>query len=279
MFKRLRSTWLAGGGAVLLVLAMTGIAATAALASEPTVVTDPAEAPVVDTLLTFQDLNGDGIDDDCAASEVTPDALAAAAAFLLVDVDHNGTISTTEAAHSDWVGGVNCNHGGFVSWVAHNFAEACDEGDGSETVPVTTAVAACAEETEETEEAASPTLLTWEDVNGDGIDDDCAASAVSADAAAAAAAMVLVDVNADGKISTTEAAHSDWVGGKNCNHGGFVSWVAHNSDAKAVGTESAKKDQAAKDAAKAAKAKPDHAAKGAKANKGHGKGHTKVTSS
>ena len=76
--------------------------------------TDPAEPPVVDTLLTFEDLNGDGIDDDCAASVVTPDAIAAAAVFLLVDLDHDGTISTTEAAHSDWVGGVNCNHGGYV---------------------------------------------------------------------------------------------------------------------------------------------------------------------
>ena len=36
-----------------------------------------------------------------------------------------------------------------------------------------------------------------------------------------------VDTNADGVISTTEAAHSARTGGKNCNHGGYVSWIAH----------------------------------------------------
>ena len=141
-------------------------------------------------------------------------------------------------------------------------------------MPVTTAIATC-DGTEETEDAASPTLRTWEDLNGDGVDDDCATSAVSADPAAAAAALLVVDVNADGKISTTEAAHSDWVGGVNCNHGGFVSWVTQSWDKNADGAEAAKKNQAAKGALKEAKAKPDHAAKGAKANKGNGKGHSK----
>lgn len=123
MFNRFRSTWLAGGGAVLLVLSITGMAAAAALVSDSTtIVVDPTEPAVGATLLTFEDLNGDGIDDDCAAP-VAPDAAAAAAAFLLVDTDADGTISTTEAAHSDWVGGKNCNHGGFVSWVSHNKAE------------------------------------------------------------------------------------------------------------------------------------------------------------
>jgi hypothetical protein len=271
MLKRLRSTWLAGGGAVLLALSMTGLVAAA---GHPSDTTDPAV--VSPTLLTFEDVNGDGIDDDCAASAVTEDADAAAAAFLVVDTNADGTISTTEAAHSDWVGGANCNHGGYVSWVAQSTDDACDEADESETAPVTTIVAACDEETEETEEAASPTVLTFEDVNGDGIDDDCAASAVTADPTAAAAAFLLVDANADGKISTTEAAHSEWVGGANCNHGGFVSWVAHNSDAGSDGAAAAK---AAKDALKA---KPDHAAKqdvkarhahAVKANKSHGKGH------
>ena len=41
--------------------------------------------------------------------------------------------------------------------------------------------------------------------------------------------MAAVDVNADGVISVTEAAHSGWVGGKNCNHGGYVSRVAHGT--------------------------------------------------
>jgi hypothetical protein len=253
MLNRLRSTWLAGGGAVLLVLSMAGMSAAAVLAADtPTVVTDPAEPVVIDTSRTFEDVNGDGIDDDCAVSPVVADAPAAAAAFLLVDTDHDGTISTTEAAHSDWVGGVNCNHGGFVSWVSNGSGEETDETD----------------ETEATDAAVSPTLLTFEDVNGDGIDDDCAASAVTADPAAAAAAFLLVDTNADGKISTTEAAHSTWVGGKNCNHGGFVSWVAHNKDKASADAEAAKKDHAAKDALKAEKTAKQ-------ANKGHGKGHGK----
>ena len=124
MFQRLRSTWLAGGGAVLLVLSITGMAAAAGLASDTTTVVSDEVAPAVSpTLLTFEDVNGDGIDDDCAVSPVTEDAPAAAAAFLLIDTNADGKISTTEAAHSDWVGGKNCNHGGFVSWVAHNKAE------------------------------------------------------------------------------------------------------------------------------------------------------------
>ena len=250
MFNRFRSTWLAGGGAVLLVLSITGMAAAAALVSDSTtIVVDPTEPAVGATLLTFEDLNGDGIDDDCAAP-VAPDAAAAAAAFLLVDTDADGTISTTEAAHSDWVGGKNCNHGGFVRWVSH----------GSDDV---TGV------TEETEVAVSPTILTFEDLDGDGVDDDCAASPVTANPAAAAAAFLLVDTDADGTISTTEAAHSDWVGGKNCNHGGFVRWVSHN---KAEEAKAAKKDQASKDALKAKpahKVKPVHD-KPAKVAKAHG---------
>ena len=250
MLNRLRSTWLAGGGAVLLILSMTGIAAASRLASDTiTPVTDAAPAPISPTLLTFEDLNGDGIDDDCAVSAIAPDPIAAAAAFLAIDTNADGTISTTEAAHSDWVGGVNCNHGGYVSWVAQNMGEGSDE----------------TEETEETETSVSPTLLTFEDLNGDGIDDDCAGSTAAADAAAAAAALLAIDTDVDGKISTTEAAHSDWVGGRNCNHGGFVSWAAHN---KAEGTEAAKaakKDPAARDALKAQKT-----AKDSKANKGQG---------
>src|SRR4029079_1967367 len=39
-----------------------------------------------------------------------------------------------------------------------------------------------------------------------------------ADAAGKAA-----DTNGDGTISVSEAAHTDWVGGKNCNLGGYVS--------------------------------------------------------
>ena len=39
-------------------------------------------------------------------------------ALTAADLDHDGAISVSEAAQSDWVGGKNCNHGGYVSSVA-----------------------------------------------------------------------------------------------------------------------------------------------------------------
>ena len=92
---------------MLLVLSMTGLAAAAPLVDDTT----PA------TLATFEDLNGNGIDDDCETA-VTADAAAVTAAMAAVDLDADGVVSTSEAAHSGWIGGKNCNHGGYVSWVA-----------------------------------------------------------------------------------------------------------------------------------------------------------------
>src|SRR5829696_7467844 len=114
MLKHLRSTWLAGAGAALLILSMTGLAGAATLVDDTT----PA------TLSTFEDLNGNGIDDDCETG-VTEDAAAVTAAMAAVDVDADGVISVTEAAHSSWVGGTNCNDGGYVSTVAAAAADAC----------------------------------------------------------------------------------------------------------------------------------------------------------
>ena len=65
MMRKLRSRSLAGAGAVLLVLSMTGLAAAATLVDDTT----PA------TLSTFEDLNGNGIDDDCETA-VTANAAA-----------------------------------------------------------------------------------------------------------------------------------------------------------------------------------------------------------
>ena len=121
MFRNLRSTWLAGSGAVLLVLSMSGLAAAATLVDDTT----PA------TIATFEDLNGNGIDDDCETAVVAnPDAVTTAMAG--VDTNADGLISTTEAAHSSWVGGLNCNHGGYVSTVAQGTADACDETEAPE---------------------------------------------------------------------------------------------------------------------------------------------------
>ena len=46
------------------------------------------------------------------------------------DLDGDGTISTSEAAQTDWVGGTNCNHGGYVSTVAQGTE---DDSDANET--------------------------------------------------------------------------------------------------------------------------------------------------
>jgi hypothetical protein len=80
----------------------------------------------VDTTATYEDIDGNGIDDDCQAVPAVEDLTAAAAELLTVDLDANGIISTTEAAHSPRIGGKNCNHGGYVSWIAHQKGE-CTE--------------------------------------------------------------------------------------------------------------------------------------------------------
>ena len=118
MLRRSRSTWLASAGAGLLILSMTGLAAAAPLVDDTT----PA------TLATFEDLNGNGTDDDCETA-VTADAEAATAAMAAVDLDADGVISTSEAAHSGWIGGKNCNHGGYVSTVARGSADETDVTD------------------------------------------------------------------------------------------------------------------------------------------------------
>ena len=110
MLKR-RSRWLAGTAGLFLVLSMSGVAMG---------VTPPDAVPDVDTTATFEDVDGNGIDDDCQAEEAVaaPDAVTAEQAA--VDTNADGVISTTEAAHSARTGGKNCNHGGYVSWIAQH---------------------------------------------------------------------------------------------------------------------------------------------------------------
>ena len=117
MVHHMRSKWLAGTGAVLLALSMTGLAAAATVVDDTTA-----------TLATFEDLNGNGIDDDCETA-VVANTDAVTTALTVVDANADGVVSTTEAAHSDWVGGANCNHGGYVSTVANSTSDTCDEGD------------------------------------------------------------------------------------------------------------------------------------------------------
>lgn len=110
MLKR-RSRWLAGAAGLFLVLSMSGVAMG---------VTPPDAVPDVDTTATFEDVDGNGIDDDCQAevAVAAPDTVTAEQAT--VDTDADGVISTTEAAHSARIGGENCNHGGYVSWIAQH---------------------------------------------------------------------------------------------------------------------------------------------------------------
>ena len=115
MLTRFRSRWLAGGGAVLLVMSLSGMAAAATLVSDSTdpVVTpgDPAVG-TTDTTRTFEDVDGNGVDDDCQdlAPVALPDVVAAA--FAAVDLNGDGTISTSDAAQSDWVPAWQLSSGG-----------------------------------------------------------------------------------------------------------------------------------------------------------------------
>ena len=247
MLTRLRSTWLAGGGAVLLMLSVSGIAAGAAFVADTAQTVLPAE-PLegeTDTTLTFEDIDGNGVDDDCQDVAAVEDADAAQAAMVAADLDADGTISVSEAAQSDWVGGKNCNHGGYVSTVAHDACDEGDEGDEPEIVPVVAVEETCAEEAEEAEET--------EDETDEPAPAECEAPVVAPVVAPVAEEDTPVDTapNAHGKL-VSEVAQSDAVGGKNCNHGGAVS-------------EAAKKDHGD---ARANAAKKAH-------EKGHGKGHGK----
>jgi hypothetical protein len=209
-------------------MSLSGMAAAATLVSDSTdpLVTpgDPA-AGTTDTTLTFEDLDGNGVDDDC--QDVAPVALpeVVAAAFAAVDLNGDGTISTSEAAQSDWVGGPNCNHGGYVSGVAGTpdgcgdtqdstgatgaTDEGSDQDEGTDGTPVTTTdavTATCQTGTVTTE--TPPTVCTPPVVPAPVVE-----------------APVDTSPNAHGK-AVSLVAQSDAVGGKNCNHGGAVSAAA-----------------------------------------------------
>ncbi len=134
MIDRKRPSWLALGGAAILTLVLSSVV----LGADPLALAGPTPESETDPLVsatigTWEDTDGNGIDDDCQET-VEADPVAAAAADVAVDTDGDGTVSVTEAAHSERVGGTNCNHGGYVSIVAQ--AEDAEE------------------ETEEAEEAA-----------------------------------------------------------------------------------------------------------------------------
>jgi len=239
MFRKMRSTWLAGSGAVLLVLSMSGLAAAATLVADTT----PA------TIATFEDLNGNGIDDDCETA-VVANADAVTTAMTAVDANADGVISTAEAAQSSWVGGLNCNHGGYVSTVARSTTDTCDEPEAPEAPE---ADETSDETTDETigESTETTPVASTTDCSTDTSTTETDSAAKDAARAACEAALAAGTPIVLAPMSHVELAQSDVVGGKNCNHGGAVSEA--NKAAKAERDAARQAAREARDAARALK--------------------------
>ena len=271
MLTRLRSTWLAGSGAIFLALALTGVAAGAtvlatatATGPAPEVATDPL---IVDTTSTFEDVDGDGVDDDCDDA-VVADAEAATAAALAVDADGDGVISTTEAAHSNRVGGKNCNQGGYVSGIAHD-DDCTDSGEAAAPTDAPASGQLAVMEPTPDDDADGPVGDGTEDGScGEAGDEESDDAETAAPKATDAACVVVAAPTADPTVTGPNAhgawvssvARSDAVGGKNCNHGGAVREAARDKAAKQAAKEAAKAErEAAKAEREAAKAERDAA--------------------
>jgi hypothetical protein len=259
MLVRLRSTVLAWGGAMLLILSATGLVAAASLVGDTTL------APSS----TFVDTNGDGIADSCQDA-VVADQAAVDAAMLAADLNHDGTISVSEAAQTDWTGGLNCNHGGYVSTVARGSGDDCSAAgttEGSTQAPAgSTETPDGADEGDQGEGGTDDAIEAPEANAGDCSTDSaepttqqtdtptvCDTTTPEAPTAPAAGEQTPTDTapNAHGKAVSTVAQDKTAVGGKNCNHGGAVSEAAHQDHGQHGNAEK-------------------HAGKH---GKGHGKGH------
>ena len=175
----------------------------------------------------FVDVNGNGIDDTCETTPVEPDEDAAKAADAAVDTDGDGTISVSEAAHSDRIGGKNCNHGGYVSWVAQG---SC--ADPTPT-PAEPALVTGPEPDDTTEQAAAETRTCNE--QADETTDEATEADATEDAQADATCEEVAPPERDPALDDQKNGHGKWVstvaqsdavGGKNCNHGGAVSEAA-----------------------------------------------------
>jgi hypothetical protein len=256
MLHRIRNTWLAGGGALLLVLSMSGLAGAANLVTDTT----------TGTPLAFVDVNGNGIADTCETGVVAPVAGAPEAALAAADLNGDGTISVTEAAQSGWVGGVNCNHGGYVSSVAQTSTDTCDQATGDSQDATDTTENANEDSTDSSGEDAADqtadasattvstvttttatTASTCSQTSTDTTVPTTAVCPVVAPVAPVGGTAPVVDTspNAHG-LAVSTVAQSAAVGGKNCNHGGAVSEAAHAAHGLTA-------DKAAKAAARLAK--------------------------
>ena len=277
MTHRLRTGWLAGTGALVLLLSLSGGVLGATLVTDTTDGTEVTEP--VDTTATFEDLDGNGIDDDCDEA-VAENPEAAAAAFTAADVDADGTISVSEAAQTGWTGGANCNHGGYVNGVARADEAACEE-PVVEEAPAEAIVATADEPVDEVEEVAE-----CEPTETEVTEDDAAkAEATVCEVVEAPVADPALDPTAPNSHGAWMAwvAGSEAVGGKNCNHGGAVSEAAKQDQeaaraerdaAKAARAAERAADKAQRAAARELGAQEREAAKAARSSaKGQGKSH------
>ena len=244
MLTRIGSPIASAIAALAVTIALSGVALGVALVADTTPLDDQDAPALIDTTATFEDVDGDGIDDDCQAEPAVADLEAEVSAASAVDLDEDGTISTSEAAKSDRIGGKNCNHGGYVSGVAKADDEDAEDEDDEAKAECE---AASDEETETPDEDAE--TPAEEPAPEDGA----------------------VAPNAHGK-AVSEVAKSDAVGGKNCNHGGAVSEAAHADKAeKAAERAAAKAERAAERAAEKAERAAARAA--AKAEREAAKGN------
>jgi hypothetical protein len=279
MLTRVRTKWFAGGGSLLLVLAISGAALGADMAGEAGAPTLDDPTVVVDAAATFVDADGDGIEDSCDTA-VVADPNAAAAAVAAADTDGDGTISVSEAAHSNRVAGANCNHGGYVSSVANAQCDSADAAAGSDqgATDEPTVVLAADENEDEAEDTNDQDQGAAEDTS-DPCTEAAAPEAADPEADTAAPCVPVAAPPFDPTTFTgpgafgayvSTVAKSDAVGGKNCNHGGAVSEAV--KAAKATAKAAA---QAAREAAKAERKAEHEAAKAARtaahANKSKGK--------
>lgn len=273
MLTRLRTTGLAWAGTLIIVLAMSGVALGSVVLTADQAPVD--ESATVDTTATFEDLDGNGVDDDCQ-TDVVPDEEQAAAAEAAVDLDGDGTISVSEAARSDRTGGKNCNHGGYVSQVARGQCddgttedadEATDDDQGQDGDEATEAEEA--EEADEADEAEAAEPCEPAEETTDESTEEAAEETTCEEVAAPVYDPAKYSGPGGFGRYVSEVAQSDAIGGKNCNHGGAVSEAvrAAKEQIKAE-RDAAKAERKAERDAK--KAERDAAKAERKAGKQHG---------
>ena len=209
----------------------------------------------------FVDINGNGIDDTCETGDIVADPDAVAAEDAAVDLDGDGTISVSEAAQSDRIGGKNCNHGGYVSWVAQG---SCAEATPTPTPAQPAFVTGDAPEDATDETTTESTSCDEAAVDPTETPTDAAPTGTPTDQAADTTCVEVPPPDHDPALDEQKNGHGKWVslvaqsdaiGGKNCNHGGAVSEAAKKDhEAAAAAREAAKAERkAARDAAKLAR--------------------------